>query len=123
MNHDGEESNPLVENFYSAYGRPSIDTVVLYKMTLIQYVFGIRSMRQTIKEIQTNMAYRWFLGFGSIQKSRISLPSGDAYFLTLFIEEKKTKGIEYELLDSFCRQSEAKIHLGLSFNLNSLCSI
>jgi len=33
-------------------------------MTFIQYVFGIRSMRQTIKEIETNVAYRWFLGFG-----------------------------------------------------------
>ena len=55
---------PLVENFYSKYGRPSIDPVVLFKMTMIQYVFGIRSMRQTIKEIETNVAYRWFLGFG-----------------------------------------------------------
>jgi len=55
---------PLVENLYSAKGRPSIDPVVLFKMTFIQYVFGIRSMRQTIKEIETNMAYRWFLGFG-----------------------------------------------------------
>lgn len=55
---------PLVENLYSPFGRPSIDPVVLIKMTLIQYVFGIRSMRQTIKEIETNMAYRWFLGFG-----------------------------------------------------------
>lgn len=33
-------------------------------MTFIQYTFGIRSMRQTIKEIETNVAYRWFLGFG-----------------------------------------------------------
>ncbi|VDG97162.1 Transposase domain (DUF772) [Lysinibacillus sphaericus] len=33
-------------------------------MTFIQYTSGIRSMRQTIKEIETNMAYRWFLGFG-----------------------------------------------------------
>lgn len=55
---------PLIENLYSAKGRPSIDPVVLFKMTFIQYVFGIRSMRQTIKEIETNMAYRWFLGFG-----------------------------------------------------------
>jgi len=55
---------PLVENLYSSLGRPSIDPVVLFKMTFIQYVFGIRSMRQTIKEIETNMAYRWFLGFG-----------------------------------------------------------
>jgi transposase len=55
---------PLVEHLYSAVGRPSIDPVVLFKMTFIQYTFGIRSMRQTIKEIETNMAYRWFLGFG-----------------------------------------------------------
>jgi len=55
---------PLVEPLYSTLGRPSVDPVVLIKMTFVQYVFGIRSMRQTIKEIQTNMAYRWFLGFG-----------------------------------------------------------
>ena len=55
---------PLVENLYSQFGRPSIDPVVLFKMAMIQYVFGIRSMRQTIKEIETNVAYRWFLGFG-----------------------------------------------------------
>lgn len=55
---------PLVEHFYSSVGRPSIDPVVLFKMAFIQYVFDIRSMRQTIKEIETNNAYRWFLGFG-----------------------------------------------------------
>lgn len=33
-------------------------------MTFVQYEFGIRSMRQTIREIETNMAYHWFLGFG-----------------------------------------------------------
>ena len=27
-------------------------------------MFGIRSMRQTIKEIEVNVAYRWFCGFG-----------------------------------------------------------
>ena len=45
------------------FGRPSIDPVVLFKMVLIQYMFGIRSMRQTVKEIEVNLAYRWFLGF------------------------------------------------------------
>ena len=56
---------PLVEGSYSAErGRPSIDPVVLIKMTFIQYMFGIRSMRKTIEEIETNLAYRWFLGFG-----------------------------------------------------------
>jgi len=45
-------------------GRPSIDPVVLFKIILIKFLFGIRSIRQTIKEIEVNMAYRWFLGYG-----------------------------------------------------------
>jgi len=53
----------LVEDKYSSdNGRPSIDPVVLIKIPLIQYLYGIKSMRQTIKEIEVNMAYRWFLG-------------------------------------------------------------
>ena len=53
----------LVRDKYSEEtGRPSIDPVTLIKIPLIQYLYGIRSMRQTIKEIEVNMAYRWFLG-------------------------------------------------------------
>ena len=53
----------LVEDKYcSDNGRPSIDPVVLIKIPMIQYMYGIKSMRQTIKEIEVNMAYRWFLG-------------------------------------------------------------
>lgn len=55
----------LVADKYSPnHGRPSVDPVVLIKIVLIQYMFGIPSMRQTINEIQVNLAYRWFLGFG-----------------------------------------------------------
>ncbi|MGC8230901.1 IS1182 family transposase [Pseudobacillus badius] len=54
----------LVEELYSEVGRPSIDPVILIKLTVIQYTFGIRSMRKTIEEVETNMAYRWFLGYG-----------------------------------------------------------
>ena len=53
----------LVEDKYSPdFGRPSMDPVVLIKIPFIQYLYGIRSMRQTIKEIEVNVAYRWFLG-------------------------------------------------------------
>ena len=53
----------LVRDRYSEEtGRPSIDPVTLIKIPLIQYLYGIKSMRQTIKEIEVNMAYRWFLG-------------------------------------------------------------
>ena len=53
---------PLVEPLYSDIGRPSIDPVVLFKMIFINILFGIGSMRRTCKEIQVNLAYRWFLG-------------------------------------------------------------
>ena len=53
----------LVRDMYSAdTGRPSIDPVTLIKIPLIQYLYGIKSMRQTIKDIEVNVAYRWFLG-------------------------------------------------------------
>ncbi len=59
----------LVEDKYSeTSGRPSIDPVVLIKLVMLQYFFNIRSMRQTIKEVEVNMAYRWFLGLDFYDK-------------------------------------------------------
>ena len=57
-----------VKDLYSDVGRGSIDPVSLIKIALVQYLFGIRSMRQTIKELEVNMAYRWFCGFGITSK-------------------------------------------------------
>ena len=52
----------LVEEKYCLdNGRPSMDPVMLIKIPFIQYLYGIKSMRQTIKEIEVNVAYRWFL--------------------------------------------------------------
>lgn len=45
------------------WGNPGIDPVSLFKIVFIQYLFGIRSMRQTIREIEVNNAYRWFIGY------------------------------------------------------------
>ena len=60
---DFEFIREKVKHLYSEEtGRPSIDPVVLFKMLFIQYIFGIKSMRQTVKEIEVNIAYRWFLG-------------------------------------------------------------
>ena len=53
----------LVEEKYSdSTGRPSLDPVTLIKLPILQYMFGIRSMRQTVKDVEVNAAYRWFLG-------------------------------------------------------------
>ena len=57
-----------VKDLYKPYGRESIDPVVLIKITFIQYIFGIPSMRRTIEEIEVNVAYRWFLGYGMNEK-------------------------------------------------------
>ena len=49
-------------------GRPGTDPVVLIKMVLIQHLFGIASLRQTHREIQVNIAYRWFLGYSLLDE-------------------------------------------------------
>jgi transposase len=43
-------------------GRPGVDPVVLVKYLLIGFLYGILSERRIEREIQVNMAYRWFLG-------------------------------------------------------------
>ncbi len=59
----------LVENKYCEdNGRPSMDPVMLIKLPFIQYLYGIKSMRQTMKEIEVNVAYRWFLGLDMLDK-------------------------------------------------------
>jgi len=50
-----------VEDLYSQIGRGSTDPVVIIKMLLIGYLYGIASERQLEKEIHVNIAYRWFL--------------------------------------------------------------
>jgi len=56
------------ERLYPMYcpdnGRPAVDPLVLFKMLFIGYLYGIRSERQLVREIQVNAAYRWFLGYG-----------------------------------------------------------
>ena len=54
--------NLVKDTYADGVGRPSIDPVTLIKIPLIQYLYGIKSMRQTIKDIEVNMAFRWFLG-------------------------------------------------------------
>lgn len=51
-----------VEALYSNTGRPSVDPVMLVKMMLIGYLYGIESERRLEQEVCVNIAYRWFLG-------------------------------------------------------------
>jgi transposase len=45
-------------------GRPALDPVMMFKALFIGYLFGIRSERQLVREIEVNVAYRWFLRLG-----------------------------------------------------------
>lgn len=84
-----------VRPYYSEdAGRPC-DPVMLFKMIFIGYLYGIRSERQLEREIQVNVAYRWFLGLGltepvldhtSISFNRRTRFKGTAIFQEIFDE-------------------------------------
>ena len=96
------DSDFIYDSFEDTYssdnGRPSLDPVMLVKIPLIQYFYGIRSMRQTIKEIEVNVAYRWFLV--------LTLNDKDSYFTTYekkynycFQEKELISDIFLQILD------------------------
>lgn len=52
-----------VKELYCAdNGRPALDPTLIFKALFVGYLFGIRSERQLVREIEVNVAYRWFLG-------------------------------------------------------------
>ena len=53
----------LTARFYSHTGQPSIDPVVIFKMALVGYLYGITSERRLVQEIRLNLAYLWFIGY------------------------------------------------------------
>lgn len=67
----------LVANLYCPdNGRPALDPVLMFKALFVGYLFGIRSERQLVREIEVNVAYRWFL------QLRLSDPVFDASTLS-----------------------------------------
>jgi transposase len=52
-----------VRHLYSHTGQPAIDPIVIIKMLFIGYLYDIKSERQLEKEIQVNLAYRWFIHY------------------------------------------------------------
>jgi transposase len=53
----------LAGEFYSNFGRPSIDPVVFFRLQLIAFFEGIRSERQLMETVNLNLAHRWFIGY------------------------------------------------------------
>src|SRR5258708_6912990 len=48
--------------FYPKMGRPSIDPELMIRMLIIGYVLAVRSERAICRDVQVNLAYRWFCG-------------------------------------------------------------
>ena len=48
--------------YYPTTGRPSIDPVLMIRMLIVGYIFAIRSERALCRDVQVNLAYRWFCG-------------------------------------------------------------
>ncbi len=72
-------------------GRPSIDPEVIIRLFLIQAIDGIPHVRGLMRQVQVNLAYRWFIGYRLDEKlpdhstlSRALDRLGDEVFNELF---------------------------------------
>ena len=84
-----------VAHLYSDKGRKSIDPVVLVKILIIGYLYGIKSERRLEKEMNLNIAYRWFCGLdisdtvpdhSTFSQNRIRRFNGTSVFRDIFNE-------------------------------------
>lgn len=57
--HDGVRDHYCQDN-----GRPSVDPEVIIRLFLIQALDGITHVRELMRQVQVNLAYRWFIGYG-----------------------------------------------------------
>ena len=80
-------------------GKPEIDPVFLFKIVLIQHLYGIRSMRQTLKEIEVNYVantacdrHNFVLGF--------VLGAGNIH------DSQMLSGVYQNRKSPFCQQAE-----------------
>lgn len=84
----------LVKDLYChETGRPAVDPKIIFKMLFLGYLFGIRSERQIVREVEVNVAYRWFLGYtladkvidaSTISQNRIRRFNGTDVFQQVF---------------------------------------
>lgn len=84
-------------------GRPSIDPEVIVRLFLIQAIDGISHVRDLMRQVQVNLAYRWFIGYSLDEKlpdhstlSKALERFGDSVFNELFarsISQCKQSGL------------------------------
>ena len=86
-------------------GRPALDPTCMFKALFIGYLFGIRSERQLVREIEVNVAYRWFL------RLKLTEPVFDASTLS---QNRRRRYRDSQVAQAiFDRIVEQAIHHGL----------
>ena len=75
---DGELARlaPVFERAYSRIGRPSVPPERLLKAMLLQCLYSVRSERQLVERLDTDLLFRWFAGMDP--RRRASPPFGRA---------------------------------------------
>jgi len=97
---DWEPVRELVAPCFAAIGRPSIDPVVMAKLMLLGYLFGIASDRALLEECADRLSFREFLGYNMSE----ALP--DHSTVTLW-RQRLGAGLFRELLHVIVRQCVA----------------
>jgi transposase len=86
-------------------GRPPLDPTLMFKALFLGYLFGVRSERQLVREIEVNVAYRWFL--------RLKL-TGDVFDASTISANRRRRfddsKIEQEIFDAIVEQA---VHHGM----------
>ena len=82
-------------------GRPALDPIVLFKMLFIGYLFGIRSERRLVQEINVNLAYRWFIGFDLDEK----IPDHSVFSQNRRRRFSQRPELEQEIFDNIVEQA------------------
>src|SRR5579864_2764770 len=94
--------NLSFRKLYSADGRPSIPPEQLLSALLIQALYGIRSERQLMEQVNYNLLFRWFVGLSpdapvwhptSFTTNRERLQQGDVLqrFMTALLAHPKVR--------------------------------
>jgi transposase len=89
---------------YSTTGRPSIPPERLLRALLLQYLYGVRSERLLMEQLDYNLLFRWFVGLGvddrvwdatTFTKNRERLLNGDlaVQFLESVVAAARAEGL------------------------------
>lgn len=113
------------DKLYAKTGRPSIPPEMLVKTLFLQVLYGIRSERLVLEQLDFNLLYRWFVGMTIDQdvwdetvftKNRDRLFAGEALdtFFAKVIEEADKRGLlshEHFSVDGTLIESWASLKL------------